>query len=65
MRRNTSLNKEEQMLRSKIASKPEEVQFIRRGITNEWKEMMNVSLAEKFDDWIRSNLESSDFKPFY
>ncbi len=66
MKKNKSINKEEQMLRNKVISRGADAEFIRRGTTGEWKQTMSPQLIRLFDDWTKKNIiEKSDFIPFY
>ncbi|XKL64943.1 hypothetical protein PGB90_005029 [Kerria lacca] len=64
MKKNNSVNQKKQLLKFKVVSQPEDVNFIRKGISGQWKESMSQELIIKFDEWTKKYLLETDF-PFY
>ena len=65
MKRNPCINKEEQFLRNKIVNEPKDVQFLRKGTINQWKNTMSAEIIEKFDKWIENNTKNSDINNLF
>ncbi len=52
------------MMDFKLVSKAEDVNFIRKGISGQWKESMSDQLIAKFDKWSAEKILGTNF-PYY
>ncbi len=64
MKKNVSVNLEQELRHLQVVPNSEDVNFIRKGLSGQWKEAMSPELIEKFNAWSQKHLCDTDF-PYY
>lgn len=61
MKKNDSVNLFSESVGKPIANPSGSSNFIRKGISQQWKTEMSQTLIKQFDEWSREHIEGTDF----